>query len=207
MIRVNLLKAEKKSIESLPPAPENEGAEKKAKERKFKAPSGNLIIAAAVVILGVLGLLQKNALDGERSLLEDARNEQRRLQPIVQKLDDIDWQRQILEKKVALIGQLQMQQGLAVRIADVVSRTLPEWVWLTETVYNRSGLQIKGRALSNVLISDYARNLSESGIFENVGIINTQQRNEGNNQFVEFSVSASFPAFPPAPAAKSAEAK
>jgi len=205
MIRVNLLKAEKKTIEDRPFGAEDEAAEKKAKEKapgkKIKAPPSNLIIVLAIVLLGALAYSQKRALDEERALLAAAQDQQRRLQPVVNKLDEIEWQRQYLAKKIALITELRMLQGTAVRVLDAMSRAIPDWVWLTETTLNKSSLLIKGRALTNVLISDYVRNLTELGIFESVGILNTQQRAEGNNQFIDFTVTAVLPPpIPPAPA-------
>ncbi len=205
MIRVNLLKAEKKTIEERPLGAEGEAAEKKAKEKgpgkKIKTPPGNLVIVLAVVLLGALAYSQKRALDEERTLLSDAQDQQRRLQPVINKLDEIEWQKQYLVKKIALITELRMLQGTAVRVLDAMSRAIPDWVWLTETTLNKRSLLIKGRALTNVLISDYVRNLTELGVFESVGILNTQQRAEGNNQFVDFTVTAVLPPpIPPAPA-------
>jgi Tfp pilus assembly protein PilN len=205
MIRVNLLKSEKKTFEDQPSGIESEAPDKKTKDKahggKRPAPPGNLIIVLGIVVLGALAYTQKKALDGERALLSDAQDQQRRLQPVSNKLEEIDWQRQYLVKKIALITELRMMQGTAVRVLDAMSRAIPDWVWLTETTFNRAGLQIHGRALTNVLISDYVRNLSELGLFESVGIVNTQQRSEGNNQFVEFTVTAVLPPSIPPPLA------
>ena len=56
MIRVNLLKAEKKAFEDQTPSPEGEAPDKKTKEkapkRKIKTPPGNLIIVLGIVVLG-----------------------------------------------------------------------------------------------------------------------------------------------------------
>jgi Tfp pilus assembly protein PilN len=210
MIRVNLLKAEKKTIEDQTPAAENEAGEKKGKDkgpvRKSKTPPGNLIIVLAVAILGALAYSQKTSLDAERGLLSDAQEQQRRLQPVVTKLDEIEWQKLYLVKKIALVTELRLLQGTAVRTLTAMSQAIPDWVWLTEATLNKGSLLIKGRALTNVLISDYVRNLTELGMFESVGIVNTQQRSEGNNQFVEFAVTATLPPPLPPPAAAPAKA-
>jgi type IV pilus assembly protein PilN len=209
MIRVNLFKAEKKTFEDQPPGPEGEAPDKKTKEKaaskKIKTPAVNLIIVAGLVLLGALAYSQKRTLDEERALLSDAQDEQRRLQPVINKLEEIDWQKQYMVKKIALITELRIMQGTAVRVLDAMSRAIPDWVWLTEATLNKTSLQIHGRALTNVLISDYVRNLNEVGLFESVGIINTQQRAEGNNQFIEFTVSAVLP--PPIPPAAPAKPK
>jgi len=202
MIRVNLLKAESKDIGERSPALGAESAEKKSKDissekKAKKTPPGNLIIFLAIILLGGGFLLQKRSLDKERTLLSEAQDEQRRLQPVVNKLDELEWQKQYLEMKVSLIRTLRAQQGTAVRIMDEISRALPDWVWLTEVTEGKTGLSLKGRALSNVLISDYVRSLESCGLFAAVGIVTTQQRTEGNNQFLEFTLTAVLP--PPVP--------
>lgn len=209
MIRVNLIKAEKKAFEDQTLSPEGDAPDKKTKEKgaggKSKTPPGTLIIVAGLVLLGALAYTQKRSLDEERGLLAEAQDQQRRLQPVSNKLEEIDWEKQYLVKKIALITELRMLQGSAVRVLDAMSKAIPDWVWLTETIMNKTSVQIKGRALTNVLISDYVRNLNELGLFESVGIVNTQQRAEGNNQFLEFTVTAVLP--PPIPAAAPANAK
>jgi type IV pilus assembly protein PilN len=205
MIRVNLLKAEKKDVEDRPLPSEDAGGGKKVKagkdksgqdksgEPKKKTPVGNLIVFLALVILGGLAVLQRQSIGRERSLLAAAQEEAQRLQPVVDKLDEIEWQKLYLEKKVGLIRDLKAQQGLAVGILDAVSREIPEWVWLTELVLNKTGVLIKGRALSNVLVSDYVRTLEQAGPFAAVGIVNTQQKAEGSNQYLEFTLNATLP--------------
>ncbi len=198
MIRVNLLKTERKEVEEGPRVPLEASAEKPFKEKTPgkkagpRTPPGNLIAFLIVAVLGALAFLQKQSLDKERNLLAEAQAEQQRLQPIVEKLDAIEWQKTYLEKKLSLIHELRAQQGTAVHILNELSRNLPDWVWLTEVTLNRTGLQIKGRALSNVLISDYVRNLESCGLYATVGIINTQVRSESNNSFLDFTLSATL---------------
>jgi type IV pilus assembly protein PilN len=200
MIRVNLLKAEKKGVGDRPLMGEDAGSGKKVKtgkdkagEPKKKTPAGNLIVFLALIVLGGLAVLQRQSLGRERGLLLSAQEEAQRLQPVVDKLDEIEWQKLYLEKKVGLIRDLKAQQGLAVGILDAVSRDIPEWVWLTELILNKTGVLIKGRALSNMLVVDYVRALEQSGPFSAVGIVNTQQKAEGNNQYLEFTLNATLP--------------
>ena len=203
MIRVNLLKAEKKEFAEPGFGPEGEAPDKKAKEKapgtKSKAPSGTLILVAALALLGGLAYMQMRTLDEERTMLADAQEQQARLQPVSAKLEEIDWQKQYLVKKIALIGELRHKQGAAVRVLDALSKAIPDWVWLTEASLAKTALTVRGRALTNVLISDYVRNLNQLGYFESVGIVSTQQRSESNSQFVEFTLTAVLP--PPVPVA------
>lgn len=207
MIRVNLLKAERKDVADRPGPPEDGGG-KKPKDGKVKAaragkktPAGNLILVFVLLVLGALAILQSRALSRERNLLSAAQDEAQRLQPVVDKLEEIEWQKLYLEKKVTLIRELRAQQGQAVGILDAVAKVIPEWVWLTELILNKTGVLIKGKALSLVLVSDFVRNLEQAGPFAALSIINTQQRTEGQNAFIEFTLNATLtPYVPPAAA-------
>jgi Tfp pilus assembly protein PilN len=195
MIRVNLVKSEKKEIEEaiLP-------EERAPKERK-KTPLGNLLIALAVVVIGALAYVQKSALDTERALLEEARAEKLKLQPVGAKLDLVELQKIFLEKKIGLINALKARQSSAIQIMEEISRDLPDWVWLTEANLRPQGLELKGRALSNIQISDFMRNLEKSGLFDSVGLVGSIQRTMGTNSYLEFTLTAALAAPKPPPAA------
>ena len=195
MIRVNLVKAEKKEIE------ESILPEEHLPKEKKKAPLGNLLIALVVVVLGALAYIQKTTLDTERALLEEARAEKLKLQPVGTKLDLVEQQKVFLEKKIGLINSLKARQGGAVRIMEEISRDLPDWVWLTEANLRPQGLELKGRALSNIQISDFMKNLEKSGLYENVGLVGSTQRTMGTNSYLEFTLTAAVAAPVPPPAA------
>ncbi len=203
MIRVNLLKAERKDVDDRSAAAEDSGKKAKAEKDKSakaakKTPTGNLVLVLVLVLIGALAVLQSQSLSRERNLLSAAQDEAARLQPVVDKLDAIEWQKLYLEKKVELIRTLRAQQGVAVGILDAVAKDIPDWVWLTELVLNKTGVLIKGKALSLVLVSDFVRNLERAGPFAALSIINTQQRTEGQNAFIEFTLMATLtPPVPP----------
>lgn len=203
MIRVNLLKIEKKELEAKPAALFE--AEAKAKK---KAPKGNLVIFLVLILLAVLAYLQNKDLKAERALLGAALEEKKTLEPVLTKLEQVELQKSMLEKKIGLINQLKAQQGDAVKIMTELSTCLPDWVWLTEASLGRQSLQIKGKALSNILISDYMRNLENSGLFGAVSLLGSAQKTQGNSQFFEFALSANMlPPQEPAPPAKQAVAR
>ena len=83
---------------------------------------------------------------------------------------------------------------------DELSKAIPEWVWLTEVTYRTKKVQLKGRALSNNLIADYIANLENSKYFEKVNLISSSLKSTRNNQFLEYSLTASV-ILPTSPAA------
>lgn len=192
MIRVNLLKADKREHERRALTPEAEH-----KEAKKKGPNTNLIILGAIVALAGLALLQKRALDRESALRAAAQDEQAALAPVIAKLAEVEQSKTFLEKKVSFIQFLRMQQAQPVLILEEMSKCLPDWVWLSEATLRNRLLEIKGRALSNVQISDYMDGLMKTSLFEAVNLVSSQQRATGPNTYLEFTINATFPPIEP----------
>jgi len=165
MIRINLLKPETKDLREpvVTPGVVEEGAK--------KGPNiGSLIFLILIIALGALFFLQKKAFDRETALLAKARQEKGQLQYVETKLDE--------------------QRDFAPRLMDELSRRLPDWVWLTEVTYDAKGLQIKGRAQSNNLISDYISALEASPQVKDVGLVVSTQKTSKNDQYLEFTLRA-----------------
>jgi len=186
MIRINLLKPEKKEIREEPTSLIPEIREKK------KTPVTGLIIILAIVTVAALYYFQDKELKQETSLLNQAQEEKKSLQYVLSALQELEEQKTILERKINLINQLKARQEIAVRIMDELSKNIPGWVWLTETSYNEKEVNIKGRALSNNLIADYVYNLESSPHLSSVRIISINQRREQSNQYLEFTLTANY---------------
>ena len=187
MIRVNLLKPEKKEIreEPLGLAPE-------IKEKK-RTPIASLLILLAIGAVAVLYFLQDKAIKTEQDLLAVAQEEKKQLQYVLAALERLEEQKSILERKINLINHLKAQQEIAVRTLDELSKNIPGWVWLTETTYAAQELTIKGRALSNNLIADYVYNLENSPYLSNVKIESINQRSQqSSSPYLEFSLTATY---------------
>jgi type IV pilus assembly protein PilN len=203
MIRINLLKPETKDIKEAavtPGAPEIKGR---------KAPNlGSLIFLLLVVGLGAYLYLQRRAFDRENELLATARLEKQKLQYVTAKLEEQKKLKASLERKINLINDLRSQQDLAARMMDQLSRSLPDWVWLSDVSFDNKGLQVKGKALSNNLISDYMERLENSPVFMNVNLISSTQKKSQRNEYLDFSLSALLEKkAEPAPPAASPEPK
>jgi type IV pilus assembly protein PilN len=205
MIRINLLKPETKDFKETgvtPGAPE---------VTIKKSPNlSSLIFLLLVVGLGAYAYLQQRAFDRENELLATAKLEKQKLQYVTVKLEEQKKLKASLERKINLINDLRAQQDLAARIMDQLSRSLPDWVWLSEVSFDAKGLQIKGKALSNNLIADYMTSLENSPVFMNVSLISSTQKKSQRNEYLDFSLSALLKKKPepaPAPTAASPEPK
>jgi len=185
MIRINLLKPETKEAKEIP-------VEGVPEYKTKKGPGvGNLIFLLLVIAVAGFYYLQKKAMDKEQQLLTLAQEEKSKLQFVSAKLTELQLQKESFDKKIALINLLKSQRDLAVRIMEELSRVLPEWVWLNDVTFGTKNVQIRGNALSNNLIADYISSLENSPYFEGVNLISSTQRTQGNDQYLEFALTAS----------------
>lgn len=205
MIRINLLKPESKDIRepAVTPGITEEGPK--------KGPNlGNLIFLVLVIGLGAFYFFQQKAFKRENALLATARQEKAQLQYVEAKLEEQRQARESLDRKITLIESLNAQRDMAPRLMDELSRRLPEWVWLSEVIYDSKGIQIKGRALSNNLVADYISSLESSPQVMNVNLVSSTQRTVQGDQYLEFSLRAVLekkPEPPPPPEPAGAAAK
>ncbi len=187
MIRINLLKPEKKEIREEPT-----GLAPEFKEKR-KTPIAGLIILLAIAAVAVLYFLQDKAIKSETELLNIAQEEKKQLQYVLAALEKLEEQKNTLTRKINLINQLKARQEIAVRTMDELSKHIPGWVWLTETSYSAQEITIKGRALSNNLIADYVYNLENSPHLSNVKIVSINQRStQTDTMYLEFTLTATY---------------
>lgn len=184
MIRINLLKPEKKEIRKEPALPSEEVSAKK------RPAFGGLFILLLIVLVAALFFIQKKALYKEKNLVAQAQAEKSKLQYVIARLDEVEQRKVSLEKRISLITALKSQQQIVVRIVDEISKALPDWVWLTEASYDGQKVTLKGKALSNNLIADYILALENSLYLSNVNIISSTQKTTPKSQYLEFSLTA-----------------
>jgi len=187
MIRINLLKPEKKEIRE-----ESFGLAPEIKEKR-RTPIASLLILLAIGTVAALYFFQDKAIKTQRDLLSVAQEEKKQFQYVLVALEKLEEQKSILARKINLINHLKARQEIAVRTMDELSNNIPGWVWLTETSYEAQEITIKGRALSNNLIADYVYNLENSPYLSNVKIESiTQKTQESSSPYLEFSLTAIY---------------
>lgn len=186
MIRINLLKPEKREIRKVPTV----GPPELKKEKRITYyPVFYLLLIVACV---GLFLHQRSSLSHEQNLLKIAQQEKESLKDVEKKLQELENQKALLERKISLINSLRAVQDRSVRIMDEISKNIPDWVWLTELNFNGTIVEVKGRALSNNLIADFIYNLEQSPYLEKVELISSTQHREQTDQFLEFSLTMNY---------------
>lgn len=186
MIRINLLKPEKKETQ------ESFLSFHSDLKMKNKKPRVGFVFLFLVVSIGALFFYQQSMLSREKNLLRIAKEEKKKLQDVLSVFNQLEEQKSLFKKKIELITQLKSRQEAAVILMDELSKNIPEWVSLNEVSYSFESIQIKGEALSNNLIADYIFNLEESPHFSNVNLISSTQKSTQTDPFFHFSLTAKF---------------
>jgi|SRR5689334_23007190 type IV pilus assembly protein PilN len=115
--------------------------------------------------------LKKKAADLQQKI-EEAKRENLRLADIKSKYLELEKQKDIYERRVNVIHQLQSNQAgpslLLNTIADTVSRT--DAVWLNSMKEDGNNINLDGVALSIDAVASLMRNLKSTGYFKNIEI-------------------------------------
>jgi len=136
--------------------------------------------------------LQAGELSGQKKLLEERTLRKAELEKVLKELEQIEKTKIELDSKIKIIGDLKLKQKDAVQMMDKISRSLPEWVWLTDLTYRGGAVAISGKALSNNLIADLINNLQNSSFFANVQISSSSRKKEAGIDIFEFRINCSF---------------
>lgn len=143
-------------------------------------PSGrtNTLVVLLLIVAAAAGgnyfyywSLQREAASLERKM-EEAKRENQRLAEIKAKYLELEKQKDIYERRVNVIHQLQDNQSgpatLLTTIGDTVNRT--DAVWLRTMKDEGANIQLEGLALSVDAVASLMRNLKATGYFKNIEI-------------------------------------
>ena len=160
-------------------------------------------IALGGAILVCLGLYfyvsgQIRELD---SKIAAAEQRQRELQEIKRQVDALELKRATFQRKVDLIERLKAEQSGPVHMLDEVSKSLPDFVWLTNLDQTGPSVKFSGQSNGLTSVADFISALERSGWFPNVDLASSTEQ----NNIVTFALNANF--VNPEVAKKEAEAK
>ncbi len=190
MIKINLLRPEKKDVAAAGGATVSFAEE--AKPSRLSIPALVGAIALTVVGIGLMYFLQAGELSSQQKLLEERTLRKAELENILKELAQLEATKLELDSKIKIISDLKLKQKDAVLMMDKMSRSLPEWVWLTDLSYRGGAVAISGKALSNNLIADLINNLQNSSYFANVQITSSSRKREAGIDIFEFRINCVF---------------
>ncbi len=184
MIKINLL------------AVDRERGKKKAKfqiSAQKATTASSLILVVTALLVGWWYWSLKNESATLDQQIADAQQETVRLRSVIQQVQQFEQRRAQLQQRVTLIEQLRKGQAGPVHLLDVISRSLPDTMWLTELKQSATDMQIDGRCTTLTALSDFISALESSGLFERPVEINDSQVEVGTAtapELVRFSVKA-----------------
>ncbi len=157
----------------------------KAKKGKRGAPTPgvpgegpNMLVVLVVVAALALGgnyfwyaKLQRDAAT-LKVKMDEAKRENQRLADIKAKYLELEKQKDLYERRVNVIHQLQANQSgpatLLTLVANTVNKT--DQVWLNSMKEDGNNIDLNGVALSVDAVAEFMKNLKATGLFKNVEI-------------------------------------
>lgn len=184
MIRVNLLgerptkKSKQTRKSSLPSAP---GA---VQAYLFLA----LFAGGALVLCAALYWFQSSKLARLDADITSAQNRQRELQAIKVQVDALEAKRATFQRKVDLIERLKSAQSGPVHLVDEISKSLPDFVWLSGLEQAGDVIKLSGQSNGLTSVADFISALQRSGWFPAVDLVSSTEL----NNVITFALQATF---------------
>ena len=205
MIKINLLEVEKERRPSKPGIASAGGG----------GPTA--LIAALMIGLAIGAFLlhyfiKKSQLATLTKDVIQKRERKKELEPYIKRVDELERRRNELAKKNYAIEELRSQRTIPVHILDEVSRSIPEYLWLTNLTLKGAVLSIDGETLQEQAIPTLMKTLDSSQFIGTPRLIETKQRATTGQQAgssTQFKLSAAItnPFKPKAPEVKETTTK
>jgi type IV pilus assembly protein PilN len=137
--------------------------EEQRKERKvaFGIALGAATAAALVATFGV-NLFYNSLINGQEARNERLRSEIRELDKQIEKINDLEQQKQNFIARMQIIEKLQRSRPEIVHLFDELARTIPDGTYLTALKQTDARLKLDGVAQSSTRVSSFMRNIDGS---------------------------------------------
>ncbi len=167
-----------------------------------------LIVGASFVAFILYYLAISNRLSSLLADVQQKRIKKKELEPYIKRVDELEARKIELGKKNNAIEQLRSQRTIPVHILDEVSRSLPEYLWLTSLVLKGELLSIDGQTLQEQAIPTFMKSLDTSEFIGTCSLIETKQVGTPGNTPVSTTFKVAAPItnpFKPKPAPPAAK--
>jgi type IV pilus assembly protein PilN len=166
MIRINLL---------------GQDRQKKKAAVPLLDPSRRVPLGAMLIVLVTVGgagawywSLDQTSKQLDRDIVS-TQQQADRMKPVLAEVQAFEQRRAQLQQRVALIEELRGGQSVPVQLLDVVSRSVPDMMWLTQLDQKLNEVTIEGRSTTLIALSDFVGNLGASPLLQKpVEIVSSQ---------------------------------
>jgi type IV pilus assembly protein PilN len=143
-------------------------------------------IAAVLVYLMIL-VAKIQALDAD---VEKAQVERARLEYVIKRDEELRKKKDELNRKIGIIAELKRKQDLPVKLMDMVSRNLADFVWLEDLTFTGDLVTVRGKAQTPIALANFLRNLEDSKFFRDVAM--NQVKNDEATGLTTFDFTTTF---------------
>ena len=174
MIRINLL-------------PYREIEKKETQSRQIFILTGSLVL-----YLLILGAVQVFVWRDVGTIEQSLKVKQERLDvlnKIIGEVDQFKMEKRILEKKLAVIGDLEKNRSYPMRmLADIASQVPIKDLWLDKLSENGVSLMLEGKARDNFAIVRFMKSLEGSMYIKSVELVSSKQIEVSGIKLQQFSL-------------------
>lgn len=141
-----------------------------------------LLIVVVTASLGVFvaDLYKTSELTALEDEFSDIKAQNDVLRVKIGKIKDLDKLREDVERKLALVDQLQEGRFYSLSTFSDLASLMPENVWLNDIKDSNSNLTINGMGESNKAVANFMRALDESPEFTNINLKTISRINVGS---------------------------
>ena len=148
---------------------------------------GIFVGGALLVALGLYFYMSSQIRELDTKIAQ-AEERQRQLQEIKRQVDALELKRATFQRKVDLIERLKAEQSGPVHMLDEVSKSLPDFVWLTNLDQVGANVKFTGQSNGLTSVADFISALERSGWFPNVDLASSTE----TNNIVSFALQSTF---------------
>ncbi|MBN1612858.1 MAG: PilN domain-containing protein [Deltaproteobacteria bacterium] len=178
MIRINLL-------------PYREKEQKAGIARQFIVMGA--VLGAFLVLVLAVHLVVSSKISGLEEEIQTLESDLERLTKVVGDVEQYKEDKRVVEKKLAVIAQLEHNRLGPVRLLDGLTQLVPtEDVWLDRLSQSGTDLRIEGVARDNIAVVKFMKNLEGSDLIRSVDLQSTKETEISGIKLQKFILSCAM---------------
>jgi hypothetical protein len=112
----------------------------------------------------------------------------KKLAPQVTEVEKFLQDKKALDAQLSTIKTLSKERLRIVKSLDAIQSLIPQKVWLTELVITDNKVEIEGRAIEDIAIADFMRDIEDSVFFMNVNLAGSEELRFAEGSIKKFDI-------------------
>lgn len=149
-----------------------------------------LCLFLLLAVLGVAGFFQASKATALQNDIATLNKEKQRHAATLRLIKKLEKDKDLIEKRIAIIKQLKKSSSLTVHILDEAANITPaDRMWLTSLTQSGGSLTLAGMALDNRTIAKYMEDLKASPYITSVNLASSSLKSYAGRNLKAFSLS------------------